>query len=86
MYTQTPHTQTIIKYMAYMYKGVLPLRICHHTSLIHITIIYDITLTMYVCMYTQAPHTHTYIKYMVYMYKGVLPLRNCHHTSLNYCI
>ena len=40
MYTQTPHTHTYIKYMVYMYKGVLPLRICHHTSLIHITIIY----------------------------------------------
>ena len=25
MYTQTPHTHTYIKYMVYMYKGVLPL-------------------------------------------------------------
>ena len=65
MYTQTPHTHTYIKYMVYMYKGVLPLRICHHTSLIHITIIYDITLTMYV--YSDPTHPHLYKVYGLYV-------------------
>ena len=31
MYAQTPHTHTIIKYMVYMFKGVLPLRISNWT-------------------------------------------------------
>ena len=62
MYTQTPHTHTYIKYMVYMYKGVLPLRICHHTSLIHITTIYDITLTMYVLVILPSLLCHQYHK------------------------
>ena len=67
MYTQTPHTHTYIKYMVSMYKGVLPLRICHHTSLIHITIIYDITLTIYMYVYSDPTHPHLYKVYGLYV-------------------